>query len=83
VKGNASVNYIKKEKGNWRVLKAGLNFSGFTSLSGTQWQNVTQLFSINEIFNDDQYQDTHNHQVDLSGNISALRKISGIIISSR
>ena len=33
MKGDASVNYIKKGKSNWKVLKAGVNFSGFTSLS--------------------------------------------------
>ena len=37
---------------------------------------MTQLFSTNEIIHGDQFQNNHNHEVDLSGSISALRKIS-------
>lgn len=62
ISSNASVDYLKKGNNNWKLFKISGLFYGAYSLSKTQWNNLTNYFSTNEIYNINQFQ---NNRKDL------------------
>jgi hypothetical protein len=75
LKGNASSSYILKGRGSWKTFKGEVNVSAKTTLTETEWNNLTQFFDSGEIIDDSQYQNDQNYQVDVSGGLSADRKL--------
>jgi len=75
VKGTASLNYIHKGRSSWKVFKANADVSAKSTLTETEWNNLTQFFNPTDSISDNQYQHDHNHQLDLSGGFSASKKI--------
>lgn len=76
LKGNASVNYLHKGRSSWKVFKAYAEASAKSTLTETEWNNLTQFFNPQDSVFDNQYQHDHNHQLDFSGRFSASKKIS-------
>lgn len=75
LKGNASASYILKGRNSWKTFKGDVNVSAKTTLTETDWNNLTQFFDTGEIIDDNQYQNDRNYQFDLSGGFSANKKL--------
>ncbi|MBC8047351.1 MAG: TonB-dependent receptor [Fimbriimonadaceae bacterium] len=76
MKGNADVSYIHKTKSNWKYFKANVSASAKTSLSETQWNNLTQYFDTGTEIQDDAYQNNTNYLVDYSATILGSLKLN-------
>jgi hypothetical protein len=77
IRGNAAINYLHKGRSNWKVFKTDLSVSAKSTLSETEWKNLTQYFLSGENNTMHQYQDDRNSQVDVTGGFAVHRKLTG------
>lgn len=75
IKGNINLNYVHKLNGKWRYVKTMATGSGKSTLSETQWNNLTQYFGAGTTALDNSYQNNKNQLFDYSLTQNALYKI--------
>ncbi|MBC8172623.1 MAG: TonB-dependent receptor [Chitinophagales bacterium] len=76
VRGNADLSYIHKTGSDWKYIKANVSASAKSSLSETQWNNLTQYFDTGLKMQDDAYQNNTNYQIDYSATLSGSLKLN-------
>ena len=67
--------WLRKGKGNWKMLKMRGSIKYNQSLKKSNWDNISRLITDPVPVEDSQYSDNQNHQLQYSGSISGLRKI--------
>lgn len=70
IKGNTMFTYLRKGKSSNTVLKADLSLSAKSSLTRSEWKNLTAYFPFADTDSSHQYQDDHNSEVDYSTGVS-------------